>query len=203
LILYALTNACLFRVVLNQLSAIEHLDDRQNAGRLSDIQIKAATYLLKLSGNNRHRVGANNCINMDLSALNVDKKHFVKVVKALSILPVETVMMHNNEWTTLLNYRLLVIYYAKTLKELDGERIISEDRANAIRIFDEFEKKIATSKMSGDKRFDGSKVLEQVVRSGNKDKGESIYVGTILSKFEIAITYFQVNICALKPSDVC
>ena len=111
------------------------------------------------------------------------------------------------------SYRLLVIYYLRYLKELDGERISTEERANAVRVYAQFQEKADAQKWNtsdtsattsdgtanGNENYSSSsnkaKLLNMVVNDVQNNTADLMpeeFSGTFLSKVEIGVNYIQV-----------
>ncbi len=85
----------------------------------------------------------------------------------------------NNPLTNFTNFRLLVIYHLKSLKELDGQKVELEERANAIRV---------------NKDLQDIEVSEQgIIKSPTSSSSNSKSIGSVLTKLEIAVSYVQVK----------
>lgn len=119
----------LLNPVCHTLRGIESCDQTKNPIKLNADGDRGAEYL-----HNRYGLSRNGLLHIDLNGRDLDERELPRFCTALSMVYCEKLRCADNPWYKATNYRFLLIFFCKTLIELDGNRVEMDERANAQRI---------------------------------------------------------------------
>lgn len=188
--------------VCHTLRAIESCDQTKNPIKLTAEGEKGAEYL-----NSRFGLSRNGLLEINLNGRQLDERELPRFCTALSLVYCENLRCSDNPWFKASNYRFLLIYFCKTLIELDGSRIEMDERANAQRMVNtmKLDKKLFALERAAYGTYMATQVANKAESASTADAvagkadgladidvGALQSVGSVLSKYEIIINYLQV-----------
>lgn len=125
-----------------ELPALLSIDEIRNPNKLNEQQWRAQRFLSRVFG-----IGPNGIADIDLNGREICGEDFACVLRALSHLPVLRLRMKENPAAEIRGYRCYVIKMLKSLRELDGQPLTSDERVNANREVKGMCKEVASVKL--------------------------------------------------------
>eukprot|EP00792_Barthelona_sp_PAP020_P009277 TRINITY_DN3284_c0_g1_i3.p1 TRINITY_DN3284_c0_g1~~TRINITY_DN3284_c0_g1_i3.p1 ORF type:complete len:1945 (+),score=449.30 TRINITY_DN3284_c0_g1_i3:851-5836(+) len=191
--------------VIDVLPGVSAIDGKENPKPLREHEYVACRFLNELCPDG---AGFNSYRDIDLSIGSIETKQFVACLCALSHLPVKYLKVPES-WRTIESYRFMLLYMCPHLIDLDNRMVTDDEKANAITICDRLRTKDGLFFLQRpisyfDELIYEGEDIDLEIESETFDKylddeyakilTNTQYrdVGSMLTKFEIITTFFQV-----------